>query len=57
MKGNLIEFENLIGEPLKEGKNLGVKMPIIEVLYSLCKAIQWRIKEERGVIKMPSRNA
>ena len=52
----MIEFENLIGEPLREGRKLGVKMPTIEVLYNLCKAIQWRLMEERGMIEVPARD-
>ncbi|KAG9186090.1 hypothetical protein G6011_02646 [Alternaria panax] len=54
-KGNLIEFENLLGEPLKAGKDAGVSMPTLEVLYQLAKAIQWRIKESRGLVEVPGK--
>ncbi|KAF2115341.1 ketopantoate reductase PanE/ApbA C terminal-domain-containing protein [Lophiotrema nucula] len=52
-KGNYIEFENLLGEPLREGKAAGVPMPTLEVLYQIAKAVQWRTKEARGLVKIP----
>jgi 2-dehydropantoate 2-reductase len=54
-KGNFIEFENLLGEPLREGKKAGVKMPTLEVLYQLAKAIQWRNMEKRGLVEVPGK--
>ncbi|KAF2200455.1 2-dehydropantoate 2-reductase [Delitschia confertaspora ATCC 74209] len=57
-KGNFLEFENLLGEPLREGTAKGVQMPTLRVLYSLCKAIQWRTKESKGLVSIPpKRNA
>lgn len=50
MQGNFIEFENLLGEPLREGKTAGVAMPTLEVLYQIAKAVQWRTKEQRHLI-------
>jgi 2-dehydropantoate 2-reductase len=52
-KGNYIEFENLLGEPLREGKEAGVAMPTLEVLYGIARAIQWRTKEARGLVQVP----
>ncbi|GME57759.1 putative 2-dehydropantoate 2-reductase family protein [Neofusicoccum parvum] len=52
-KGNFIEVENILGEPLKEGQALGVPMPTLKVLYGICKAIQWRTKESRGLVDIP----
>ncbi|KAH8886187.1 6-phosphogluconate dehydrogenase C-terminal domain-like protein [Thozetella sp. PMI_491] len=52
-KGNYIEYENIIGEPMRVGKELGVPMPTITTIYFLCEAIQWRIKEAKGLIKVP----
>ncbi|KAI4640032.1 hypothetical protein J4E93_008832 [Alternaria ventricosa] len=54
-KGNFIEFENLLGEPLRAGKDAGVAMPTLEVLYQLAKAIQWRMKESRGLVDVPKK--
>ncbi|KAF1848585.1 2-dehydropantoate 2-reductase [Cucurbitaria berberidis CBS 394.84] len=56
-KGNFIEFENLVGEPLREGKNAGVPMPTLEVLYQLARAIQWRVRDERGLVDIPKKSA
>ncbi|PVH94196.1 2-dehydropantoate 2-reductase [Periconia macrospinosa] len=52
-KGSFLEFENLLGEPLKEGKKAGVAMPTLEVLYQIAKAVQWRTKEQRGLVQIP----
>ncbi|KAF2659518.1 hypothetical protein K491DRAFT_590899 [Lophiostoma macrostomum CBS 122681] len=54
-KGNFIEFENLLGEPLREGQAIGVPMPTVQVLYQLAKAIQWRTKEKRGLVDIPKK--
>lgn len=52
-KGNFIEYENILGEPLREGKALGVPMPTLQVLYHLCQAIQWKSKELKGLVEIP----
>jgi ketopantoate reductase len=44
-----------LGEPLREGKKAGVKMPTLEVLYQLAKAIQWRNMEKRGLVEVPKK--
>lgn len=54
-EGNFIEFENLLGEPLREGKKAGVSMPTLEVLYQIAKAIQWRNMERRGLVDIPKK--
>ena len=51
-KGRYIEFENLVGEPLRAGKERGVAMPTIEILYNFCKGIQWRTRERKGDVKI-----
>jgi hypothetical protein len=30
-------------------------MPTLEVLYQLARAIQWRTKEERGMVEVPKK--
>lgn len=55
LQGNFIEFENLLGEPLREGKKAGVQMPTMEVLYQVARAIQWRTKEQRGMVDIPKK--
>ncbi|KAF4762928.1 hypothetical protein HAV15_000181 [Penicillium sp. str.  len=53
--GNLVEFETLVGEPLREGISRGVLMPTLTVLYHTLKAMQWRLKEQRGIIDVPAK--
>ncbi|KLO99327.1 ketopantoate reductase [Fusarium fujikuroi] len=45
-KGNSIEYEYLVGEPMREGLRLGVPMPTISMIYSLCQAVQSRIMQQ-----------
>lgn len=52
-QGNYIEFENLLGEPLREGKKVGAPMPTLEVLYQVARAMQWRTKEARRLVEVP----
>jgi ketopantoate reductase len=56
-QGNFIEFENLLGEPLREGLAAGVQMPTLQVLYGIATAIQWRTKEERGLVEIPKKRS
>lgn len=49
-KNRFIEFENILGEALREGLRAGASMPTIRTLYGLCKAIQWRTKELNGLV-------
>jgi ketopantoate reductase len=53
VQGNYIEFENLLGEPLRAGKKAGVAMPTLEVLYQIAKTLQWRTKDGRGLVDIP----
>ncbi|KAL1869658.1 hypothetical protein Daus18300_005513 [Diaporthe australafricana] len=50
-KGNFIEFENIVGEPLREGQAKGVPMPVLTTMYGLLKALQLKTKESRGLWK------
>ncbi|KAL2849450.1 ketopantoate reductase PanE/ApbA C terminal-domain-containing protein [Aspergillus pseudoustus] len=54
-RGNMTEFENLLGEPLREGTARGVPMPAATFLYHTLKAMQWRVKEQKGLISVPSK--
>lgn len=56
-KGNFTEFENVVGEPLRVGEGLGVKMPTVRVLYHLLKAVQWRTKEVKGKVTIPAKGS
>ncbi|KAG8352244.1 hypothetical protein FVEN_g9668 [Fusarium venenatum] len=43
-KGNSIEYEYLVGEPMREGLHLGVPMPTISMIYAMCQAVQNRVR-------------
>ncbi|GKT47139.1 uncharacterized protein ColSpa_07320 [Colletotrichum spaethianum] len=49
-KGNLIEHENILGEVVREGQRHKVPTPILNVLYEICCAHQWRFKKSRGLV-------
>ncbi|KAJ5151102.1 Ketopantoate reductase ApbA/PanE [Penicillium canariense] len=48
-KGNLIELENIVGEPLREGESKGVAMPTLRTIYGLLKGMQLKVKESKGM--------
>lgn len=47
-KGNYMEIENIVHEPLKEGESRGVAMPTLRTIYGLLKGCQLKVKEARG---------
>jgi 2-dehydropantoate 2-reductase len=49
-KKRFIEFENILGEALREGEKAGASMPTIRCLYGLCKAVQWRTMDQIGMV-------
>lgn len=51
--GRFSEFENLVGEPMREGLAKGVHMPNITALYHILSAIQWGTKVKRGMLQIP----
>lgn len=56
-KGNFIEFENIIGEPLREAEALGVPTPTLKVLYGLLKGLQYQVKEAKGLVEIPAKSS
>lgn len=52
-KGNPIELEVILGNPLRIAKNLGVPAPILTVLYNLLKGVQFRLMEKKGILSVP----
>lgn len=48
-KGNYIESENIVGEPLREAKRSGVPAPTLQTMYGLLRGIQLKAKESRGL--------
>lgn len=55
-KGNFIEFENIIGEPLREAERLGVPTPTLKVIYGVLKGLQFQVKEAKGLVEVPVRS-
>lgn len=49
LQGNFMEIEAIVGEPVREGRRLGVPMPKLETIYGLLRAKQLQIKEQRGL--------
>lgn len=50
-KGNLMEVENLVGEPLREADRFGVPAPTLRIIYGIMKGLQLKAKERRGLWK------
>ncbi|KAJ6144542.1 ApbA-domain-containing protein [Penicillium chermesinum] len=48
-KGNLMEVENIIGEPLREAEKLNVSTPTLRTIYGIMKGLQLRVKEAKGL--------
>ncbi|KAH9892087.1 putative 2-dehydropantoate 2-reductase [Xylariomycetidae sp. FL2044] len=48
-KKNLMEVENIVGEPLREGEAKGVPMPTLRVVYGMLKGLQLQAREAKGL--------
>lgn len=48
-----MEYEYLVGEPLREAQKAGVPTPTLSVIYHICKALQWRMMEAKGLVVTP----
>lgn len=49
-----MEFENIVGEPLREAEKLGVPAPNLKMVYGLLKILQANIKESKGLVRFPT---
>ncbi|CAI6037578.1 unnamed protein product [Clonostachys chloroleuca] len=52
-KGNFMEIETIVGEPVREAQRLGVPAPTLTFIYSLLKTLQIKMKMEKGMIELP----
>lgn len=52
-KGNPMEIEVILGNPLKIAAKLGIDTPILTIIYRLLKGVQFKIFEHRGYIEIP----
>ena len=50
-KGNYIEMETIVGEPVREAQRLGIPVPTLTVIYGLLKGLQTQTKARKGVWK------
>jgi 2-dehydropantoate 2-reductase len=48
-KGNFMEVEVIVGEPVREGRRLGVPVPTLESVYGFLKAKQLQVMEKKGL--------
>lgn len=46
-----MEIEAIVGEPVREGRRLGVPMPKLETIYGLLRAKQLQVKEKNRLWK------
>ncbi len=49
-----MEFENIVGEPLREAEKLGVSVPNLRMVYGLLRILQTNIKESKGIVRFPT---
>lgn len=54
-KGNPMELEVILGNPLRIAKKNGVPTPILSVIYEMLKAVQFGLMESRGHLKLPEK--
>ncbi|CCD22368.1 uncharacterized protein NDAI_0A02100 [Naumovozyma dairenensis CBS 421] len=50
-KGQLMELEVILGNPLKIAKRNGIETPLLSMLYNLLVLVQGKLKEGNGLIK------
>ena len=49
-----MEFENIVGEPLREAERLAVPAPNLKMIYGLLRILQTNIKEAKGLLRFPA---
>lgn len=52
-KDNFIEFENIVGEVVREAEKVRFQVPTLKVLYALLKGLQFQVKEAKGLVEVP----
>lgn len=56
-RDNFIEFETIVGEPMREAQKLNVPCPTLTIVYGLLKGVQTRIMEGKGLLRPVIANA
>lgn len=54
-RGNFIEFENIVGEPMRKAQELGVPCPTLTTVYGILRGIQTRTRIAKGLLKLDTR--
>jgi ketopantoate reductase len=54
-KGNPMELEAILGNPIRIAKSLGVQVPLLSLIYHLLRGVQFRLLEARGVVSVPDK--
>jgi Ketopantoate reductase PanE/ApbA C terminal len=49
-----MEFESIVGEPLREAEKLGVPAPNLKMVYGLLRVLQTNVKEAKGLVSFPT---
>lgn len=52
-KGNPIELETILGSLLRVAREKNVDTPVLDLVYKLLEAVQFRLKEGKGIITVP----
>lgn len=53
-KGQPIEIEVILGNPLRIAKKLGVQAPILTIIYRILHGLQFKALENRGLLAVPT---
>ena len=53
LKGNFTDFENIVGEPLREAEKEGVSAPTLNALYGILGDLQYITKRAKGAVTIP----
>lgn len=56
-KGQLMELEVILGNPLRVAKRNGVETPVLSMLYNLLVLVQGKLKEKNGLLKFDETKA
>lgn len=51
-KGQLMELEIILGNPMRIAKENNVPTPILSTIYPLLKLVQFRLKEEKKMFEI-----
>lgn len=56
-KGQLMELEVILGNPLRIARKNSVETPILSLIYNLLVLVQGKLKEENGLLKFDTKTA